>query len=251
MASVWHRQRVAPECSAPNHGRLVIAGIRKRKVPHLIDLVALVAADQVECGHLRLVVDPVWLMHLTCAPQLDITITGVAEAVELERKPIGVDPLDDLILQRAIAAIGQIGGVLACQPLRIVPAEDLGQPPAALRLDRRIMDDHEDARAQRCTGVWLRRLGRERIAQQLPPSAQKTVEHWRSFPGDAIARQYTTLLLFSAFYMHYRRATIAFACVRSGTSYVSCASFFACGSKILLVLSCASFFAPRAKKEAQ
>jgi hypothetical protein len=67
-------------------------------------------------------------MDLTCAPRIDITITGIAEAIQLGRKPIRVDFFDDLVLQRAIAAIGQVGGVLAGQLRRVVPAEDRSSP---------------------------------------------------------------------------------------------------------------------------
>jgi len=75
-------------------------------------------------------------MHPARPPCSDITFAGVAKAVDLGRKPVGIDTLDDPIPHIPAARPFQVGDILPRQTLWIVPPEDLGQAAARLRTDR-------------------------------------------------------------------------------------------------------------------
>ncbi len=103
-----------------------------------------------------LVVEPVGIVGLGLAAyDLDVVVGGVGEAVGLGREDVGIDALDDLVVQIAATDLFQIFDVAPGELVRVVPFEDFGEPLAAFGGNRGIEHDHEHLGSDRFDAATL------------------------------------------------------------------------------------------------
>src|SRR5438046_1173918 len=94
-------RRIAPERARSAHDRFIIACIGMAEQPHLINGLALYLADNVELLHEPQVIDGIWLVKAPGFKGTEIACLIIGETVPLNRKTIDLDPLHDLILDKA------------------------------------------------------------------------------------------------------------------------------------------------------
>ena len=100
----WIGGDVAPEAAGAGHDRFVFAGIGEGEEPDLVEVAVVEAVLQVEVRECASIVEPVGIVRVSRLPQATSRSSSVVgEAVGLGREHIGVDALDDLVVQVAAA----------------------------------------------------------------------------------------------------------------------------------------------------
>ena len=124
QTAVLQRRRITPNGICPHHNGFVVTGIGKTKQPNFVNFAAVDPARQVKLAQQMGVIKQIGLMKTTVPlPAGQIGGGIVAEAIGLARKFVQFNLLNDLVVGVAIAGIGDIGHVLRCQLVGVVPAE--------------------------------------------------------------------------------------------------------------------------------